>query len=263
MNILVCCKIVNDLDQVLPGGWPEGPEEKVDISYTGRIFNYFDESALELALRLKDEHPAAFLTALTLAEREESLLKNLLALPFDRVARIALKRESEFAPLPSAARMAAFSRAEPAYDLILMGRQAGPADSGQVPFLCAEMLGLPCLTQVTGLRGLEKGFFQVRRLSDQGSETLTIKGPALLVIGNAENTFLRIPTLKQKLAARQREAETIPPSDGGSLYPGPLVRELRPQQRGRKLSMLEEDSLPRQAEKLYTLIQKQLARIRI
>jgi electron transfer flavoprotein beta subunit len=263
MNILVCCKIVNDLDQVLPGDWRIGPEGRADISYTGKIFNYFDESALELGLRLKDEHPTAFLTALTLAEREESLLKNLLALPFDRVARLNLEGESEFAPLATAARLAAFIKAEEDYDLILMGRQAGLADSGQVPFLCAEMLNLPCFTQVTGLRCRQEGIFQVYcRNSQEGIKILTLKGPALLAVGNAENTFLRIPTLKQKLAARQRAVETIIPLPVEAQYPAPLLRELGKKERGRKLVMLKESSLPRQARELYTLIQKQLARIR-
>ncbi|MDR1397736.1 MAG: hypothetical protein LBJ14_08395 [Desulfarculales bacterium] len=266
MNILVCCKIVNDLDQVLPGDWQSGPEGRMDISYAGRIFNYFDESALELGLRLKDGYGSAVITALTLAGREESLLKNLLALPFDRVARLALEHGSEFSPLQTAARLTAFIKAEPDYDLILMGRQAGPADSGQVPLLCAEMLNLPCLTQVIGLRRLEENIFQARSRGDGGIKIITFKGPALLALGNMENAFLRIPTLKQKLAAQQREVETVsslPAWD--QLAPecaNSVLQKLRKKERSRKLIMLKGDSLPRQARELYALICNQLARTR-
>ena len=37
--------------------------------------------------------------------------------------------------------------------MLLLGSRCGPGESGTVPFLVADELGLPCLTEVTEVRG--------------------------------------------------------------------------------------------------------------
>lgn len=57
-RILVCFKIVNNFDDVLPGDWQDIGTGEVDTSYTKRMLNCFDESALEMALCLREEYQA-------------------------------------------------------------------------------------------------------------------------------------------------------------------------------------------------------------
>ena len=55
MKVCVCFKVVEDLEKVVPTDWQEF-EGFPDTSYVGKIIGYFDEVALELALRLKDNN---------------------------------------------------------------------------------------------------------------------------------------------------------------------------------------------------------------
>ena len=58
----------------------------------------------------------------------------------------------DFAPRVTAAVVAAYLRRTGPPDVLLLGSRCGPGDSGAVPFLVADALGLPCLTEVTEVR---------------------------------------------------------------------------------------------------------------
>lgn len=62
MNIWVCFKVVPDFEQVLPSDWRDF-SMSTDIRYAAKTINCFDESALELALRLKEQRLAQGLAA--------------------------------------------------------------------------------------------------------------------------------------------------------------------------------------------------------
>ena len=63
----------------------------------------------------------------------------------------------DFAPAVVAALIAGYVRQVGHSDLLLLGCRSGPGDSGTVPFLVAEALGWPCLTQVTEVEPLADG----------------------------------------------------------------------------------------------------------
>ena len=54
-RIFVSFKMVNDYEQVLPEDWDAFLQEDAALDYVRQIVNCFDESALELALRLADK----------------------------------------------------------------------------------------------------------------------------------------------------------------------------------------------------------------
>ena len=54
MKILVCFKVVRDLEQVIEEDWNVEEGASLSIDYTKKIWNCFDEAALETALRIKD-----------------------------------------------------------------------------------------------------------------------------------------------------------------------------------------------------------------
>ena len=51
-RIFVSFKMVNDYEQVLPEDWDAFLQEDAALDYVRQIVNCFDESALELALRI-------------------------------------------------------------------------------------------------------------------------------------------------------------------------------------------------------------------
>ena len=84
--------MVNDYEQVLPEDWDAFLQEDAALDYVRQIVNCFDESALELALRIKDYYSQigeeTELTALTIANDSPSFFKTLFATGYDRVIRL-------------------------------------------------------------------------------------------------------------------------------------------------------------------------------
>ena len=106
MKICVCFKIVPDLDQVLESDWRD-ISQGLDTSYVKKMINCFDETALEMALRLKETaaDTGAACTAVTVGGGLASLMKGLYAVGYDRVVNIPLERR-EFCPETVAALLA-------------------------------------------------------------------------------------------------------------------------------------------------------------
>ena len=84
-----------------------------------------------------------------------------------------------------------------------------------MPFRVAETLGWPCLTQVTEIEPLSDGRLRVACVADDGPLRLTLRGPCVLAVGNAVVSHLRVPTLKDRLARRDRPIEVLSAADLG------------------------------------------------
>ncbi|MDR1443675.1 MAG: hypothetical protein LBI94_02235 [Treponema sp.] len=237
MKIVVCFKAVPDFDQVVDADW-----EHFDLSggleYVKRVFGCFDESALETALRLRSAWEAGGekteCAALTAAPLPAPLCKTLFAAGFDRVLDLSgpFTGESpalsaEFRPRRIAAVLGS-CLGPGEYDLILTGRQAGYADTGTVPLLLAEALGIPVLTGVEEILPCAGGI-EVWRTTETGRERLRVRLPLLAALGNSPVSALRAVTLSARMAASRRNAErpafpsdTTPPfngQDGGQKMP--------------------------------------------
>ena len=214
-----------------PGrGEHAGPADGVDTRYVRRILDCFDESALEIALRLSDalvgRGRAAGLGALSIgAPGAEPHLKTLLALGFERAARVHTEAALDFAPAATAALIAAYAGRIDRSDLLVLGARSSPGGGGTVPFRVAEQLGWPCLTQVTEVEPLADGRLRVTLMGDDGLQRLTAPTPCVLAVGNAVVSHLRVPTLTDRLAVRDRQPDVLEPADLGVDLADVLRRE--------------------------------------
>ena len=118
MRILVCFRATPDYEALRESNWAALAAAAAADGATGggeatkyvrRILDCFDESALELALRLAEARgalgAATELAALTVAGREaDTHLKTLRALGFARAARVEPDGALDFAPAATAAR---------------------------------------------------------------------------------------------------------------------------------------------------------------
>ncbi len=213
MNILVCFKVVPDLDMMPADGWRPDSRLRVDTSPVRRILNVYDESALEMALRLRDGGGEPIrLTALTIGDaRCDPFLQNLNALRFDRTVRLEHDEEALSAELVARV-LAAFIQENP-QDLVLSGRQAGVGDSGKTPYLLAEALGWPCLAQVTGLELRPDGTMTATRQVDGGVARSVVRTPQVAAVGNAPNLCLRFATLRDKMKYGKKPVEVLAVAD--------------------------------------------------
>jgi electron transfer flavoprotein alpha/beta subunit len=219
VRILVCFKVTPDYEALRDADWVAGPGDAVRSRYVRRVLNCFDESALELALRLRDDAAGqgvvAELGALSVGGREtEPFFATLYALGYERTARIEAGAALDYAPAATAALLAGYARRVDRSDLLLLGSRCGPGDSGTVPFLVAEELGWPCVTQVTEVAPAGGGL-RVTCAAEDGRLSLTARPPCVLAIGNALVSHLRVPTLTDRLSRRELRADVLAPDDVG------------------------------------------------
>jgi electron transfer flavoprotein beta subunit len=219
MRVTVGFKVTPDYEALREADWIAGDVGGVETRYVPRVLNCFDESALELALRLSDALTArgdeAELGAVTVGGRDaEPYLKTLLALGYARVARVEPEAALDFAPGAVAAIIAAYVRGT-GTGLLLLGCRSGPADSGTVPFLAAEALAWPCLSGVIEVEPRSDGRLQVISIADDGILRLAVRPPCVLAVGNAVVSRLRVPTLTDRLTRREMGVDVFAAADLG------------------------------------------------
>ncbi len=98
MNLLACFKIVPDMEAIDSTDWEVDDSLSVDLSYVRPIWNCFDESSLEMLLKLSDLSEGfcslVNLWALTVGKKNaDSYLSTLYALGYERAIRIKERKK--------------------------------------------------------------------------------------------------------------------------------------------------------------------------
>lgn len=259
-QILVCFKMVTDYEQILPNDWDDFVPDKDGFDYVRQIINCFDESALELALCMKEDltqygHEVC-LTALTVtADSDSSFFKTLSAAGFDRVIRLAPSSKGSFSPMSIADDILSFLHQEStAYDALLFGQQAAPFNTGQVPYFVGQDLNIPAVSNVISLKAEPHCLTAVSQKKDR-LLTYHLSAPALYLIGNCKETYLRMPTLREKMSASKREFPCYQFSTPE--HPASPPKELLRNQSSRN-PVLYKDLTPKEAtQKILDLIEKE------
>ncbi len=209
MKILVCFKTTPVWERVLESDW-EQFSEYADLAYAGKQLGCFDESALELALRLKDaifnQGREATCVAVTVGALPSAFAQTLFAAGFNDVASLGTD-SMEFSPATVAGALAEYA-AQGGFDLILTGKAAGMADTGLVPLLMAQRLKLPLLQDALDVVLCEGGV-AARCQEPDGVWERLVRTPVLVSVGNSP-AVLRAVTLRARLSVKNREARVIP-----------------------------------------------------
>lgn len=200
MNILVASAIVPELEALSQADWVSDSNHQVDTSFVPLDWNSCDESALELSLRLQAAEIPIRRCAVTIGPKNrERFLKTLAALKFDRLIRVDEEGyDLRFCP-DAIARVIVALAQEEAAEVILMGRQNSLGENAQTPMLVSELLQIPCFTQVMQVELLEDRILKVSCRVDGGLQTYCVQTPCVLSIGDVPSTYLRVPTLKDKM----------------------------------------------------------------
>ncbi len=213
MNILVCMKQVPDTQKV-----KIDPDRGTLIRKgVPSITNPFDESALELALEIKEEF-CGTISVLTMGIPDsECIVRDALTLGADRGY---LLTDREFAGSDTLATSYTLSMAIKkigSFDLLIFGKQAIDGDTAQVGPEVAGHLGIPVITFVMGIVEITEEKIVVERMIDNGREIVTSNFPLIITVVKALNR-LRIPNLNriiesldipvQRLGIQDIEAES-------------------------------------------------------
>jgi len=218
MNILVCFIAAPNLDKLIDEDWVIDKNLQIDTSFPKPVLSSYDESGLEIALKLSDASEGVKvsidLKALTIAgTAATALLKTLNALPFKQVVRIDSHDDSRFRPRAIASILSQYVSRHAPQDVLFLGRQSSVGENAKTQLLVAEMLAWPCITQVTGVELMDENHLLVTSQLDNGQIQQQIQTPCVLSIGDAPNTFMRVPTLKERIRYGQRPIEVISITD--------------------------------------------------
>lgn len=216
MKILVCFKVMPIWDKVLEQDW-EVFEPNIDISYAGMEFNCFDQSALELGLRIKEsavvQGQQVSCTALTVgAFLQDSMAQNLYSIGFDEVVNIE-NTQPEFACQETAGRISAYAKTGQ-FDLILTGITGGMAETGMVPFLVAEELSYPIVPDIETASFQHNNILAMCHRPD-GLWQKTVRLPVVLSVGNSP-MVLRCSTLRARISFKGQSAQRLPANKNNS-----------------------------------------------
>ena len=227
MRILVTFKIVADLDLLRNKSWTITDNRPEEPDYVKKIINPYDESALELALKLADNFAGKGLIsemhALTLDNKQADIvLKRLLACGFNNAHRVECPLDLQFNSPAVATVIAAYLKHYIMPDLIIMGMQSSDGDNAKTPFLTAEELGWPCISGVTGFSHCDSNLIKIQSAGEQQVIEQTISLPCILAVGNAPSQYLRVPTLKAIKAASDKKIE-VSTLDRINLTPEQLI----------------------------------------
>jgi electron transfer flavoprotein beta subunit len=214
MRILVSLKVVPDLDLLRDKKWTIKNNLPVETAYVKKIINTYDESALELTLKMADHRKAMNLEtelfALTIGEAYADLfLKNLLALGFTKTYRVNSDLDLRFNPEAAAMLIASFTGNYEPFDLLIMGMQSSDGDNAKTALLTAEELAWPCISGITNYYSDQSDLVAVESISDQGLVKQTVRTPCILAVGNAPGSLLRVPTLKAIKKAAEKDIRIL------------------------------------------------------
>ena len=206
MNIIVCTKPIRHT-YARTGNDPDAryiaPEDSIY-----RV-NPCDESALELALRVKDTLPGTTVTLLTLGPMiAETQLRRCLAAGADHLCRIRINEQDlSEDPLNQPdpwVKSDFLARAvkDRKGDLILCGKESLDRQSGQVGTFLAHRLTLPFVSAITELSvDPARGKIQVQRSAGRGvREIIECALPAVFSVD--AGLELRLPTVPERRRAQ-------------------------------------------------------------
>ncbi len=219
MKIAVCIKRVPDTEMRFTIAADGKSVDPTGLKYE---MSTFDEYAVEVALRLNEQHGPGDVTVVGLGpDGVGEILRKALSMGVDRGVHLTAPE------VPFDGRVVAGALAEAltgqGYDLILFGRNATDTGAGVVGAMTAGRLGLPCVTAVSHLE-IANGRGTARRELEGATETVEFPLPAVLTIdeGIARG---RIPSLKGIMAAKKKPIDTREASLGA---PAIVVDRLAP-----------------------------------
>lgn len=223
--------------------------------------NFFDEIAIEEALRLKERFGGK-VTVLTVDHRRVDALRRGISMGADEAIQIADPALEGSDPFAIARILAAYLKDKP-FDLILAGKQAMDDDSGIVGIALAEALNLPHVHSIIGLEvDPSQKEAKVTREVENGKEQLICPLPAILTCQKGLNTP-RIPLVMNVMKAMKAQIKKVdlpslgiePTMVGRLSLQAKIIRYLPPPKRP-PVKMIKED-FPENVKKLVKLLREE------
>lgn len=213
MKVVVCTKQTPSTTAVItvddnghvhwddPGGKPN-------------VVNPWDEYSIEEGIRLKENHGATDVIALTVGtEESQEALKTALAMGCTEAILVSDDAFAGSDTLGTARVLAAAIQKVGDVQIAMFGKSAIDGDTGQTAVQTARKLGWTPLTFVSAIKEVGDGQITVERLLDDGKETVTAPLPAVVSVVKEINE----PRYPSFMGIRKANRANIPAWGAGDL----------------------------------------------
>jgi len=196
-------------------------EKRIDAS-TGRLdrsgeknLNPYDTHAIEAAMQIREGGNVEVdeIVAVTMGpDSAQRALHKAVSLGADRSLHLS---DDALAGSDVAATGYALAKAveKEQPDLVLLGQQSDDGECYTIGAVVADHLKMPSLTQVIKM-DVDQGALRCERQAEYGYDTVQIKLPAVISVGDAINEP-RYPSLKAIMGARKKPLQKVAAGDVG------------------------------------------------
>jgi electron transfer flavoprotein beta subunit len=206
MKLLVCISNVPDTTTKIKF---KNNNTLFDDSGVQWVINPWDELALTRAVELKEDPVAKVeeVWVVTVGDAiTEPTLRKCLAIGADKAIRIDA---NTFDAYFTASQLAAFVNSND-FGMIICGIESGDYNSASVGGMLAELLDIPSVSSVSGIR-FSNGETLIQRDVADGKEEVTVDGMAVLIVQKGFAKVPRIPNMRGIMTARTKPLEVMPP----------------------------------------------------
>jgi electron transfer flavoprotein beta subunit len=197
-------------------------EKRIDPS-TGRMdrsgeknLNPYDTHAIEAAMQIREGGavPVEEIVAVTMGpDSAVRALHKAVSLGADRSVHLSDEAVAGSDVAATGYALAQTLKRE-SPDLVLLGQQSDDGECYTIGAVVAEHLGMPSLTQVIKMDIAEAEGLRCERQAEYGYDTVQIKLPAVISVGDAINEP-RYPSLKAIMGAKKKPLDAVTAGDVG------------------------------------------------
>lgn len=212
MKILVFFFTAYNMDEVSQDTWENAAVGDIDFGYTNKTLNPYDETAIEYALRIKDDARRlgedASVVLVTIGENPAgTMTENLFAVGAERIFWI---NRDDFNPLKYDAWVSEMASAAGMidYDCIFLGVQNSCGCNSGIGVELALELNLPYVGYVSDME-YTKGGIRVKCREERGTHEALVHVPAVYAFENTEHPYLRVATLRERLRTKNCVVENL------------------------------------------------------
>ncbi len=207
MNIIVFLKQVADTEARI---FIKSDQNSLEIENKYNM-NFFDEFAVEEAIKIKEKSKDAQVTVCTYGpKRAIEALRTAIAMGADKAVLLNSDGLECDDSLTVSKVLAAFAKNE-GLDLILCGRQAIDDESASIGGMVAEFLGVPHVSAILSLDVTDGKTARVESEVEGGKERVEVHLPALLTTQKGLNTP-RVPLITGVMKAMKAVIPDVDPT---------------------------------------------------
>jgi electron transfer flavoprotein alpha/beta subunit len=139
----------------------------------------------------------------------DSYLKTLFALGFERGIHIDASFNTTFYPEYIGNLIYSYITKMEKQDIIILGSGSVDGESMMVPYIIAEKLRMTVVSSVLDFEPIDESKIKVKHRDEENEYTSIVKLPCILTMGEIPSSYLRVPTLKQRMSSNKSEIINI------------------------------------------------------